>query len=540
MRGNSNWIIYLIIGAVALGAVSGGTLFAALPGGFTTLSLSQVDFRSSNQFFNQPLWVLSVVQGGLGQNAVGTFAASEIEDGGNQADNNLRIDVNYQKQACEYTIKKDVSQPDVFTFQPVYWSSFTTAVTESEARQHCPDLFQSSYGSLNQIIHPFGFWCINAVPLTGGIDTNLGEASIVTESTVTLTSGDKVETVNIDTKGDSQGFFDQGNAYYIWNGNLYKDKCPGSVDDNYAFYRRGWLIGDEGAYSTYKILSLSALQSLSANCAPGSSQCTQAVLNSLFTNSNNQAAIAVSPTTVGDISEQSLNGAILEVLVESPVSSPVYTFFVKADWIGIEQPEPDVIITSINADPIKTYGTVNVGLKNLGETGNVDVWVTCTDSVFEPDGNVRTIQLSSGSATNILIPVSFNSDVKKTTSCNAYAKTVKGEKIQLFFLTGEPESVCNPGHKTCDPVNNEIIVCNSAGSGYDTYKSCGDNQICDFKNAEPYCRDKDIPPGTGDCAPWDIPCLIKQWFDNLAETLGYAAMLLVIGVVAYLFLFRRK
>ena len=110
-------IAIILIGLVAAGVTAvyvlkpniGGIQFAAGPTGFTTLSLSQASFQSTNTYFNNPkMWIMTIAQGGMGQSATGSISCSQIGTvSGTKCKNDLSISILESKFDWEYPIKVD-------------------------------------------------------------------------------------------------------------------------------------------------------------------------------------------------------------------------------------------------------------------------------------------------------------------------------------------------------------------------------------------------------------------------------------------------
>ena len=92
----------LSVGAIIMALLM--TISAALA--FSTLSLSKVDFTSNDPSLNKAAWLLTVVEDGNSQYAVGTFDNEQIKGpDGRYAQEDLKIEIENTKNTCEYTFQ---------------------------------------------------------------------------------------------------------------------------------------------------------------------------------------------------------------------------------------------------------------------------------------------------------------------------------------------------------------------------------------------------------------------------------------------------
>ena len=105
--GTMAFVILVVIGVGASGiyfVTTGKTPFN-IASGMAPLSLSQASFQSSNPFFNEKLWILTVAQGGIGAQAIGTIDNSDIgTKTGQTPAQDINLAITYSTQACEYPI----------------------------------------------------------------------------------------------------------------------------------------------------------------------------------------------------------------------------------------------------------------------------------------------------------------------------------------------------------------------------------------------------------------------------------------------------
>lgn len=523
--------ILVLAGAFVYGSGLMGTLT-----GFTTLSLSQADYSMSSctpeNFFCGKLWTLTVAQGGMGQKAIGTIAAADIEvKSGTKPDRNLAIEITYSEQSCEYPIQKS-SDPQILQyFTHGYPETPGIGCTQPEAEKVCRSTGFSSmvfYGKLapySGTIEGQPCFCVLAESRTGAIGY-LDNPGVRTVADIEVSNGDAVDTARMDTQGSSRGGIGS-NVYYTWNGDLIKDSCA-SQSPYYAFYRNGeWRIGSNTNLLLYRASAGDIGNDLSGICRVGlglpPDSCTSTAINNLVNSNNQKSNAALVEQYFGDrVSPTSILGAAVKRDLPSFVQIPVYTFYVKADWLGIYQPDPDIRITGAVSQKFKTNGEVIVTLFNYGETANAEVWVECP-LPFKMIGNNKQVTVWQGSQETVNIPVNVDTDQPVEKVCTA--KSNDGFHTSEFsvILKADPEAQCTPFRKSCE--YQRIVQCNQYGSGTSVIKECASNEVCKYDAyGEPGCfAEGEEPP--------------DDWVSMIMRQLGLLfAGLVVSGVIIVILL----
>lgn len=504
MKGMGNAGLILVIGAIFIVVYFlGGYGGLWSPVGFTTLSLTQADFTSTNQFFNEPAWILTVSQGGLGQRAVGTFSKSQIgSQSGETPKYDFQLDIDYSEQSCNYPIIRSPGELQVTKYTMRTWTCFFQP-SQAEASGHCTNpQFYGKFGT------SYECFCLDSQQLTGDVSLNIENPYVRTVSDVVVTAK-TADYSTIDTAGDSQGFMQNGFVYYIWNGDLLRGSCP-NQNNQYGFYKNGmWNVGTKSRYDNY-VNMWQALNSLVGG-SPTKSQ-IQNLLNTI----NTQADLTLVQSTFADSIENpgSLTSAVIEKDVPSFVTSPVYTFYVKADWLGIEQPLPDIYILSATCPRFNTNGKIDFTLKNNGESGNARVWVTCSNPVtsnFGSASNALEFGVNANSQTSQSIPISANVGQTTTRICTLHSDDGFDEDTYDVTCIADPSQVCTPGQRLCT-AQNTIEQCNQFGTGYDLVQACDlQTEECRIVNGHPQCVAKGVVPPSGECAWWDILCHLNNF-----------------------------
>lgn len=518
------WKIWTALAVILFGSVAwlalGGinwVLLGTAPIGWTTIGLSQADFRStSNEFFTGPRWILTVVQGGMGQYAEGTISKEQIgSQSGEEPANDFAIKLDYSEQTCEYNIQKDTNAENIYIYTIHDFALGANPETE------CPKgIFWSSKYSWS-----FGGFCIEQTQITGAVEPNIESPHVRTKATIRVDKNGVSSAspeFNFDSAGNTQGWIGN-NVYFVYNGDLIRNNCP-DPDRYYAFYKYSedgsggpWRVGSSERYDTYKTTKIAVLNDLSSICpATGVSfSCTKEEVARKVNDLNNAANQADWFESFGTVeNEMSLDGAKIHHNPGYFVNSPLHTFYVKADWLGVFQPEPNIIIQDAYLpDCINTYGNINIILRNDGESGNARISVSC-QSPFSRGSNAREVYVASGTTITTYFPITVNTASPVTKSCTITVTDAMHTRTKTISVCANPENTCTPNDMVC--IENRIEKCNIWGSGWDLYQQCGEDQICDYDEwGNPYCRDKNVPPPPPIQNPW-----IWLWIPILALLLG--------------------
>jgi hypothetical protein len=517
-KGALSWIMYLLVG---LGLLIGLATYLPIFGlGYTTLSLSEAQFSSSNQFFNDKVWILTVAQQGMGQYAYGKITSDEIgSKSGTKPEKNFTIDISYSKQACEYDIKRMQSATPIYEFRLAEWSvDFLTGCRESDAFKYCPNAY--FYGQYNKVYLGFtrDCFCIDRVPVTGAVAPYIENPNVRTRSTITVSNGVEFSKLDVDTKGQISGFIGN-NVYVIWNGNLMKASCA-SQSPYYAFYQNGeWKIGFRDRYEAY-LASLNSKMSLSQLYA---CNLDRNCISLLVDEVNRASSLAQSTAIFGNlVNKTKLDGAVIEVNLEDFVQVPVYTFYVKASWLGIYQPVPDPQIVSAFSNKFKSgdYGEIVVTIRNDGDSGNIEVWAEC-ESPFRPVETTKTLTIPKNQEFTTSIKITASSSQPVSKSCIVYAKALNKIVSRSVAVSVDPLIYCEPNKQRC--VGNERRLCNQYGSGETIIETCKTDEVCVYE--------KD---GTTKCQAMTTTIPQSQGDNNLWKTVA-----IILAIIVLLFLFSR-
>ncbi len=482
-------LLIIILLAAGMFVLLKGLPSASLTG-FTGLSLSDADFVSSSEFFSGKTYILTVAQGGMAQSAIGTITKEKIGSETGQAPNNdMKIDITYSKQQCEYPIRTTSAVPIYKLNVENHWFCLLPP-SESEARSKC----QRTFAGNSQDDGWYGKWtetecfCIEKVKQTGALAYNsIGNPYVHTISTIKVNSKGEEYSKDIDTKQNIADYIGS-NVYARWNGYLSTGGQCASQAPYYGFNDAAtgqWKLGYANNYNNYNAIASSIKTDLDKG------RYDKAVIESKITNWNSYAASGMNQAFFGNIKDSfSLENALIEKELNAFVAVPTYTFYVKADWLGILQPVTTVDLQSTSCPKFRSgsNGQITATYKNTGnQRGTVTLWAECNPP-FRQVGGSKDFTLESGETRTDYIEVSADVKYPTAANCVVKAKTLGNEDSQTVSCAVDPNIVCNPNEYRCQ--QNSVYQCNSAGSALEFRQSCSLSQECTYSsNGAAYCKD---------------------------------------------------
>lgn len=502
-----------------------GFLLAQFPTGWTTLSLSQAIFQSSNPFFTGKVWVLTVAQGGMGQHAVGTISKEDIKSkSGVQPKNDLKIEITYSKAAWEYPIKVDYTSTPVYHFEIYTTQSWNPLFDYKRwAKETCgksdTDIYYGKIGGL-----PPTYWCIEGKRKTSYIGT-IDNCNFHFISKIKVSAGGESYEKTIDSKNRISTYIGPY-VYVIWNGNLIKSSCP-ATDTYLPFYSNGWKLGYKNYYDNYKA-KYNYFTSQMNKIVGESKSYTLNELKNMINDVNSWGDKFVTTKAYFGTIENSADTskAYISLPVSSDVQVPTYTFYVKASWLGIYQPTPKPVIVDAKGTKFKSgeYGYLYAKIRNDGEKGNIVVWAKCQSPINVLDTS-KTYTLNSGETITSYIRVGYNGYSHVSASCIIYAQGQGTNNIvsRTVSVTADPQTVCNAGEMICE--NNVIKQCNRYGSGWNIVKTCTSDEYCTYISGQPTCvkqGGKPVPP---------IPKPKFNILDLIKNVLLAIIIIIIIGMI---------
>ena len=504
--------------------------------GFSTMSINQVDLKSTFEPLNGKAWMVTFRQGGLPQKLIGKLTPSDVSDeydGKETTRDEFGMELNYENQECQYEINlNNYGTPIYSDFKLVEWTGINQASCDSNGQSKCGSSeYLWGYYEL-----PLRCNAICAVKRTGAIG-NFGSPEVNQKFTITTyKNGVKDASKSFETlkEGDIKGTVGS-NTYIMWNGNLGSGKSCKDKDPYMPIYKDGkWQTVSESNYDSYKNYYVNRLNIGNDNEADNYCEIM-----------NQKSRSALQTTSFGDVANPSkMSDALLIREVQSPIDYITLTAYIKADWIGVLTPigKPKLSSPDSNCFGASSDGKVKVVVKNIGEEEDIfDLYGVC-QSPFTIDDR-QEVSLRAGESRTITLSISADSKKEiKGSYCTIYAKGTQFSDSIKADVCVQPHTVCDAGDKAC--VDGDVRVCDATGTGYNLVKEC-DNDCTYDAEGNPYCKE-DTPPTTTICAWWDLKCHMKSWFKGI---MGFFTPLIIVlsvfiaiisGMVTYKELTNRK
>jgi len=520
--------------------------------GFATLSLDRADFSvCPSDLTSTECWILTVAQGNLAQYVEGYITKEQIkEKAGEEPESDLKIDITYGEQSCEYVIKpSDILEESPYNPMVSYLTKRTWNAlwySDDDAKKHCKNPLTDSKGNIIWGHEGLtGFWCIDVETKTGAIAYKSIESPYVhTRATIEVTKNGDTKKIEIDTNGNIRERDESGVVYVVWQGYLLRQSCP-TKEPYYAFYKDGrWHIGYASNYENYKHILASQLPYI-YDGSPRLDTAIEAI--------NKAAEMALEEARFGVIENATeLRNGVIKVELPSFVSVPVYTFYISADWLKVVQPYGEPEITSVKYTYHYTTGTIYVTVKNVGnERDTFTVYAIC-DPPFEPTKEQEKT-IYPGDEKTFVLEVSADTDRPITKYCTVYAESTKTTVSERVRVSADPYRYCKPNERYCSVENGRDVVveCNEYGTAEEIVEWCGPNEKCVDGKCVPrgggYCNYNGLcEPWLGEsyatcpsdcpyqpvdecdynCAWYDAPCIISEMLCRITK--------MVVGILTWI------
>jgi hypothetical protein len=509
-------IVFLILLAGMLTYIFNPTLFS-LTGvcGATTMSLGQATFSSTSSYWTGPQWILNVAFGGMCQSWNGYISAAAVaSQSGQTPQNNFYMKIDMSKQECQYKVSKDSTFLPIWIYHYETWTrNFYESCTQTRGTR-CGDgylqLFEVNYDANGVLIFPYGCACLGRTPVVTSLGT-LKTPVVSTESVISVSKDGttyKSKTVKTPTGSSTVDFNDVG---FPVVGTFNGYTSLGTCDDQYAqaanqfytFYDAGWKLGSMNSYIQY-VTAKSTFDGWVAQWqGVGVGKSVEVLKNRVNTiNDAANGARYVRDTAFANANLLDTTGATYpyytRVLI-TPVSTPLWTFYIKADWLGIVQPVPKASIESTAVTKCKSGegGSISASVRNSGSAGNVNIWAICT-APFATSYSV-TQMFSAGEVKTVSINFDVNTPSIVSSSCSICAKgygEIGSGTCVTVSATCNPQYICEPMTRICEA--NNIKECRSDGSGWRIITSCLSTEECLFEGGQPVCKSKTPPITCGD------------------------------------------
>ena len=483
--------------------------------GSSTLSLSNVDLKSSSSFFSGKAWLLTFTSGGLGQSYFGTFSPSTIQSytsGSDTTTKTFTLDVDYQPTTCNYNIVSTGSNKPIYDIYEIKWTyiPFIDSCDVGEA---------NSRGMSNTLWVGKGFISFKCFAIGYNSQSPIGSIENPNSGVIYTISlsveGGPSATKTIDTLSGSTGGYVGDFAYAQWLGNLDTGKsCTSQAPYKTAYVNGIWRIIDSQNYQNY----LSKVnEDLRVLCGSGglldsvSDTCVDNWVSGLVS----KVTLSKSSKTFGTLINQgSLNGASIKIITDTPYQNPVTSMYIKADTIGIYTPVPNIVINSVSSNCFKTgeQGLISGDIKNIGdEGGTFNAYATC-DSPFQSTSNVQG-SLNPGGSRIVNLPLLASVSQKTTGTCIFYVETVGGTKQKSVGVCADPQITCTPNQKFCSVSGNSDVIKQCSNDG-------ATSSIIEICQTGDYCENAQCKSGDGGGGGKSIIDKIKDFFKSLGSGIG--------------------
>lgn len=506
------------------GAVTGTTNFV---GGFTPLSISQIDFFNTDSTLQAKTLALTFRTGGLGGYTQGTFSKdainSSLSDSTGDVSKGFTFKAGLTNEQCTYPFKKDPTLTFSGTLRKYEYKEFSCNVLfdspngvwcndSSNMTQKCSDYAKSKGGTYLLWSHaPLeNMICVYGVQDGGSLariytpSYTFNLHSEITIDGYTSTDDDTLSgTIGTNATDSAQPFYVSGTqiGYLLWNGNLGTGNTCATVDTARKYLlntqvsdsQYSWKVVDSTVVNDYysKERTLYNKGNQAQAGALPKQQIIDAVVqindahNQLQTAANQPSASKIENNTISYVSKSNYDGA-LSYNPTQPISFPTFTLYVKADKLGFVQPAPQVSNLSVQFNPTSKSGDIQDILltwTNSGQTGNFSVSTNCSGSYqsVEPTKEVNVAGKSTGSTT---IQIQGTCSTTQTGSCTAKVTPIStfggvvNSATYPMQLVCSPEQVCQPNTKWCVS-NTELKSCNSQGQFSGITDCAGQGKICD-------------------------------------------------------------
>lgn len=513
-------IILVLIGILAnIFVLGAGAMWLG-----SIISLDQIEIKSTSQFWNAMTWQALVIFDGNGQQLIGeSIPLDQVIPDGYETDNqnmNMQMEMSYQGiRYTQETRNQQIYQPEMVTqTTPITYTCNFIQRTHN-ANECVPG--GNLWGECgNSYAYTEACYNMGGVPLTciDGDDNsrtcrwiNINAKADIFD----LTSPNLEWTVNFEVETDGstetvtsshlQPTAQGSNLAVTWNSNpgaleevpsetqvmvvrtisdnirrLVKLVPPGTIDS---------LNQDEQTWRQWATPNGIAGTPISLNTF------TEEIISATaMTNSIIYASGAYVPSSDWREADRPVQVSSTSVLLDSsaePYFYPIYSFFIRASWLGIYIPMTDPSIASFDV-PTQVMSNdltqITAQVRNNGEAGAVDTILSCTPPVTIQSGNPYTLSLSAGETKTAYFTILGETDAQATKACTVSAcdalnpSVCSASTTKTFLLLPEPEPDCGDG------------ICEYPESNVTCPEDC--------KSATSYCAD-----GTeyGECStqkPW--------------------------------------
>lgn len=512
-------VVILLVSAVL------GLYFVTQQSGFSALSLSKVDFFSSDKDIGGTTFLLTVVQNGASQFAQGTFTPSEINgvSGSNEkVSKSLTITTELVDNSCDYSLrsnsaylkKYEIVASKTFLFSssvPQWASQYDTSekVTGYVCKKRAVDYLCYAYRSYN--VAQVGSLVFDRYNFKTDVSVKVGDESF---------SG------SVSNVGDQSVTLSSGRVYASFQGLLGSgERCPSSSDEKVmsAYYNGRWILVDQVVYNAFSPNQVD-------NCFSGFASGVGTPESCVDINNRGVDGILFSNPYFGVyggessfVGVTSLSNGKYSIDLPKQLEFPVLSLRVKADTLGVVVPVgvPKIVSADSNCFTTGKVGNVVVDVKNVG--GELSTFVGSVDcpKPFDQQGTSVRVQVGSGEVKTVNIPIVGVSSEEVKKSCSVKFSDLESGKSDTKSFDACVKSIvlCTPNDKRCE--GNHLMICDVKGSGWDDSgesSDCKNDIIIDdcpalWSVTIPFIKDEiDVIPNIG--------CLLRPYIIFVSISLG--------------------
>jgi hypothetical protein len=474
---------------------------------FSTLSVSQNDFVSNDNYLDGKAWLLTVSEDGNSQSAKGTIQGEKLKtDDGGYAKSDLTIKTEVTEQSCDYNLRQNYD-PDIYVYNLQLIKSNAWSWELDKYIDQCEDKSQGAWGFIEG---KYNYYIYNVYCLTKhkiGVPGSIKSPTTNFEAKLTVQKDSDSKTATISSTS-AKSVKLSNVAYAHWAGSLSSgEQCPDPGSEGYMIVHDetgNWVLTKSRLYDSYLSYKQNTFDDFiyddmadEISRWTGVSIDTIDNLQSRINDLNSRANNAITEFGYSDfrVTSNSLSSGQAHIELDRTIQFPVITMHVKADWLGIVIPVGEPKITSISAEDFEEgkNGQIKVTVKNIGDaTASFGISASC-ESPIKQVGTAQTISnLRDGSQKTVTITLSgaTNKEVTKKCTVNVYDLNNPDMKdSDTVTVTLKPIRLCDPGETRCDGETQKI--CNKDGSAWEKTDSkacikpdctkdseCADNSAC--------------------------------------------------------------
>ncbi len=438
---------------------------------FTALSISPTDFQSNDPNLNGRAFLLSVVEDGSSQYAVGTIKAADISAKGFSAQNDLKIETKVNEQSCNYGLVQS-NDFEILRFSNTKTNAWDWDVTNT--MNQCKNNPNYYYTFATGGVLTKDVYCITYQHM--GVPGIIQTPSTIFNADIIVTAKGETKKGTIGSETDRS--VNIGNvAFAKWTGNLVSgEQCPILASEGFRVIHDitgNWRLINSASYENYRTRTIafdSAINEVIYNKVSDASINNMLSALALNNGAADDAAKAVAYAKPVSFTSNDLNNGQMKLTLNKLIQFPLITMHVNADWLGVVIPvgEPKIVDISSSIFQEGTEGKIDMTIKN---NGNVQASFSVSASCDAPFQMIRASTTLSGMnpgeirATSLPITVTTNDNIERT--CTVTVQDLEdGSKRDSKTVTvkATPLAVCSPGQTLCD--GQTAKICNSQGSAY--------------------------------------------------------------------------